>query len=120
MNSKNDIECYKKPLDKQSYILVNDKDLEDDFSKLKYTIFKNISRAYVIDFRKLTTDQLYQLVKKLNTGIVLLHSKRCYTTMIYIPDYIHKLNVNGVCNLIERDLHNVIKLHEDVKKSEQQ
>ena len=116
-NSKNDIECYKKTLDKESYVKLTEKDIGENYKTFRTKAFNNITKACVVDFRDLTPKQLHEFLKTMRTGLVILHGKRCYTTLIYIPDYINRLDANSTINVIDRDLYNVIKLNEDVMKN---
>ena len=116
-NSKNDIECYKKTLDKESYVKLTEKDINENYKSFRTKAFNNITKACVVDFRDLTPKQLHEFLKTMRTGLVILHGKRCYTTLIYIPDYINRLDANSTINVIDRDLYNVIKLNEDVAKN---
>lgn len=116
-NSKNDVEYYKKPYNKDSYICVTNSDVNDDFKKIKDKMCNTNVQAYTIDFKDITPSDLRRMIKQLQTGIILLHSKRAYSTLIYLPDKIHRMNVDGICNVIEKDLVSVISLDKDSKSS---
>ena len=81
-----------------SYINMNSFKLDDLYNDLEIITLKQYPKSScIIDFENSTFDELYDYLKSLKKGYIILTDKRCPTSLIYIK--------NNTCDLTETQIY---------------